>query len=211
MTPIYLYSHAEKVIRERPIPEKPDVTQDILGELADQYNEHIAFLKSYPAKGFTSQHEGKELLEGKDFRLQWQEADIYSKKGTKVKPIFKNGQLQHGYDTHKKEASKYLKEGQVYTIDRTDVDSWHTNFYLQEFPGISFNSVHFVNEKPIAIPIEPAKEILSDVEKTAIDFGDFIRKECQIDIYDNLIEYDGDKFDAEELYHEWQKLKQQIQ
>ena len=62
-----------------------------------------------------------------------------------------------GYDSDKKKALEYLEIGKIYTIDYTDVHSWHTNVYLQEFPLISFNSVFFEDYKPsqpLAITIE---------------------------------------------------------
>lgn len=48
-----------------------------------------------------------------------------------------------GYDYHKEVAAKYLKAGKEYTIEKTVVDNWHTDVYLQEFPGVKFNSVFF--------------------------------------------------------------------
>jgi len=30
-----------------------------------------------------------------------------------------------------------------YTVDYTEVSSWHTDVFLEEFPNESFNSVHF--------------------------------------------------------------------
>lgn len=67
--------------------------------------------------------------------------DIYSPKGSKV--IFNNVK---GHDYDLEHARKYLKEGQEYTVDFTDVSSWSTNVYLEEFPDIAFNSVMF-NDK----------------------------------------------------------------
>lgn len=68
--------------------------------------------------------------------------DIYSKEGTKVGYTGKGG-----YDSDKEHANKYLKVGEIYTVDYTDVGSYHTNVYLKEFLNKSFNSVHFVNIK----------------------------------------------------------------
>ena len=68
--------------------------------------------------------------------------DIYSEEGTKV--IYTgNG----GLDYNKKHANKYLKVGEIYTIDYTDVGCWYTSVYLKEVPNQAFNSVHFVNAK----------------------------------------------------------------
>ena len=65
--------------------------------------------------------------------------NIFAKKGAKV--ICST--LDAGYDYHKEIASKYLVIGKEYTVEYTDVDSWHTDVYLQEFPGVKFNSVFF--------------------------------------------------------------------
>lgn len=51
--------------------------------------------------------------------------------------------LDGGYDFDQEVARKYLVIGNIYTIEETDVDNWHTDVYLQEFPGIKFNSVFF--------------------------------------------------------------------
>lgn len=42
----------------------------------------------------------------------------------------------------------YLTLGEVYTLDREEEHSWHTKYYLKEFPDLRFNSVNFeeVNE-----------------------------------------------------------------
>jgi hypothetical protein len=68
-------------------------------------------------------------------------ADNNEPKGTKVIYAHPN----KGYLNHKERAAAYLKVGEAYTIESTDEGSWHTDFYLQEFPGISFNSVLFCN------------------------------------------------------------------
>jgi len=53
-----------------------------------------------------------------------------------------------GYDSDKERAKEYLEVGKIYTIDYTEVDSWSTTVYLQEFPLIPFNSVFFEDYKP---------------------------------------------------------------
>ncbi len=42
-----------------------------------------------------------------------------------------------------------LKAGWVYELYRSEVHSYHTKYYLAEFPGLKFNSVSFehVEEK----------------------------------------------------------------
>lgn len=41
------------------------------------------------------------------------------------------------------EIKEHLKVGNEYTIEEVDIHSWHTNVYLEGFPGLPFNSVHF--------------------------------------------------------------------
>jgi len=69
--------------------------------------------------------------------------NIYAKKGTKVIPLFENGNITGGYDEDKKHAMKFLKEGVFYTVDYTEVSSFHTDVFLEDFPNEPFNSVHF--------------------------------------------------------------------
>lgn len=65
--------------------------------------------------------------------------NIYSRKGTKV--IFDNP--NNGYDFDIKRAKEHLIIGNVYTVDHTNVHSFSTSVYLEEFPKISFNSCLF--------------------------------------------------------------------
>lgn len=67
--------------------------------------------------------------------------DIYSKPGARV--VFSFPTSGHDYD--QANAAKYLKLRHHYTIDRTDVDNWHTSVWLREVPEVSFNSVQFTN------------------------------------------------------------------
>lgn len=65
--------------------------------------------------------------------------NIYALKNHKVKCTT----LSAGYDYHKKIAETYLEIGKEYVVEKTIVDSFHTDVFLQEFPGIKFNSVFF--------------------------------------------------------------------
>ena len=65
--------------------------------------------------------------------------NIYALKGHKVKC----GTLSAGYDHHKKVAQKHLEVGKEYTVEKTEVDSCHTDVWLQEIPNVMFNSVFF--------------------------------------------------------------------
>jgi len=64
--------------------------------------------------------------------------DIYSEEGTKVKFINKKGR-----ECERKEASKYLKEGEVYTVDSIYVRGWSSEVTLKEVPNQEFNTVMF--------------------------------------------------------------------
>lgn len=67
--------------------------------------------------------------------------NIYAPKGHKV--VF----LNKGGLTHHKEYAleKGLIEGNIYTVEKTDVDNFHTDVFLQEVESHGFNSVLFEN------------------------------------------------------------------
>ncbi len=65
--------------------------------------------------------------------------NIYALKGHKVKCET----FLAGYDYDREKAQKYLEIGKEYTIEMTEVDSWNTDVWLQEFPNVKFNSVFF--------------------------------------------------------------------
>lgn len=65
--------------------------------------------------------------------------DIYAKKGHRV--VFSNP--ESGYQHHQNTAKEYLKVGKTYTINKTEVSNYHTDVYLEEVPGVAFNSVLF--------------------------------------------------------------------
>lgn len=69
--------------------------------------------------------------------------DIYSPEGTKVTPIFKNGELCNGYEMEREWDWKYLKEGEIYTVESISVGQSHSSVILKEVPILSFNTVHF--------------------------------------------------------------------
>lgn len=68
--------------------------------------------------------------------------DMYSKPGTRV--VF--AYPEAGYNPDIERAAKHLTLGETYTVEITDVHSWHTDVFLEEFPGIPFNHVMFVRE-----------------------------------------------------------------
>ena len=69
--------------------------------------------------------------------------EINAKPGTKVVFNEKNpSKEQINWGSHT-DPRGLLEVGKEYTIDRTEVHSWHTKIYLKEFPNKSFNSVWF--------------------------------------------------------------------
>lgn len=69
--------------------------------------------------------------------------DIHTKPGSKVvvvKDPHTKG-LKHDMIL----AQIYLKEGEVYTIERIEPGYFRTSVYLKELPKYPFNSVHFDN------------------------------------------------------------------
>ena len=71
--------------------------------------------------------------------------NIYAKSGHKV--VVTEEGMRSGYEPHIAIAKQYLTVGKVYTVDRTVVDNYHTDVFLQEIPGVAFNSVHFEDAK----------------------------------------------------------------
>ena len=68
---------------------------------------------------------------------------LHCEKGCKVKAV----NFNCGYPTDKEKSSKYLKKDKVYTVEFISVGAYSSKIYLREFPGIEFNTVHFVRCK----------------------------------------------------------------
>jgi hypothetical protein len=67
-----------------------------------------------------------------------EDMDIYCEEGTKVKFI-----NEGGWDGEFEEAKKYLKQGEMYTVDYVDIGGWTSYVTLKEFPTKEFNTVLF--------------------------------------------------------------------
>jgi hypothetical protein len=67
---------------------------------------------------------------------------LYSPQKTRVVFAYPSA----GYRSHQETAAKHLEVGKAYTVESTKVGGWHTDVYLEEFPGVAFNSVMFVEE-----------------------------------------------------------------
>lgn len=65
--------------------------------------------------------------------------DIEASPGAKVRFVATNPESYCG----PKESAKLLVLNNIYTVDHTEVFSWNTEVYLEEFPGEAFNSVWF--------------------------------------------------------------------
>lgn len=71
--------------------------------------------------------------------------DIYAKRGHKVMANYVDGKICGGHDYQAEQAERVLKEGEVYTVDYTEVGGWSTDVVLIEFPDMIFNSCLFKN------------------------------------------------------------------
>lgn len=65
--------------------------------------------------------------------------NIHASKGDRV--VFTHPSA--GYSGDVKTAAEYLVLGETYTVKRCVIRSSSTTVYLEEFPGIGFNSTHF--------------------------------------------------------------------
>lgn len=69
--------------------------------------------------------------------------NIYALKGHRVKVT--QITAKRGYSKNRLDVQEYLTVGKIYTVERTEVDSFHTDVYLKEIPSVCFNSVNFVD------------------------------------------------------------------
>jgi hypothetical protein len=65
-----------------------------------------------------------------------------AKIGDAIRPIYKDGKLQHGLPADNALASKYLKD-EVYHIALLNIGPFVSYVSLREIHGKRFNSVHF--------------------------------------------------------------------
>jgi len=93
--------------------------------------------------------------------------NIFALKGHKVKCHL----IETGHKYQIELAEQYLLKGETYMIDHTDVGRSFTDVYLQEIPGLCFNSTCFVDIFPQ--PVEDTykhpdyiKYIKNPVQKT---------------------------------------------
>lgn len=83
--------------------------------------------------------------------------NIHAQKGDKV--FTTRETINWGYDSDAQKANQHLKVDVMYTVDHTEVSGWSTKVFLEEFPGIYFNSVHFKDEIEFGNEIDELKEV----------------------------------------------------
>lgn len=83
-----------------------------------------------------------EFIQYEPYIPHTESMNIYAQKGDKV-IYFRDT----GYGKDRENARLYLRMGQIYTVERTVVFSDLTIVFLQEYPGIPFNSVQFKDLK----------------------------------------------------------------
>lgn len=114
--------------------------------------------------------------------------NIYALKGHKVKCYT----LSAGYKFDQERAKKHLVVGSSYTVENTNMENWQTDVYLQEFPGISFNSAFFEDESYQELESEPEKH--PNYRKFhGVSQSEKIKQECeklyeQIQVANNRLE-----------------------
>lgn len=67
--------------------------------------------------------------------------DIYAEPGTKVIFRYSDKEMVNWGSNHDPEVKLVI--GEEYTVEKTEIHSWHTKVYLKEFPGLKFNSASF--------------------------------------------------------------------
>ena len=69
--------------------------------------------------------------------------DIHTKPGGKI--VVTEESAKSGYKSHQETVRDYLIIGQEYTVKKIYIENWHTDVYIEEVPGVPFNSVNFKN------------------------------------------------------------------
>jgi hypothetical protein len=107
--------------------------------------------------------------------------DINSPPGTKVTVSEKS--IRNGTDYNKDTARIHLKVGDIYTVDMTQISAWYTDVWVNEFPGIRFNSVQFVKYPHSAFDTELLNKRKEEIEDAVRIQNDI---KFQIDLIDML-------------------------
>ena len=62
-----------------------------------------------------------------------------------VKLLVTSESIKNGTDDDKVNADLYLRPKRKYTLKKIVVHDWHTDIWVEEIPGVKFNSVQFEN------------------------------------------------------------------
>lgn len=107
--------------------------------------------------------------------LTFDSADIYSPASTKVRYTGRNGT-----EANKAWADKHLTVDAIYTIERTEVGDWHTDFYFIEIPGRAFNSVHFATLAKIDAALRSPDVAAKPTASDAVALADKLKREVKV-------------------------------
>ena len=55
--------------------------------------------------------------------------------------------LDYGYNSDINQANEYLKQDEIYTVQKVQVGRSSSEIVLKEFPNVTFNTVHFTRVK----------------------------------------------------------------
>lgn len=69
--------------------------------------------------------------------------DLKTKPGAKI--VVTSESIRNGTEEDKANASLYLKPKKRFTLRKIQVHDWHTDVWVEEIPGVKFNSVQFEN------------------------------------------------------------------
>jgi hypothetical protein len=72
--------------------------------------------------------------------------NIYALRGHRV--MVTEESAGKGYEFQRDLVKKHLKIGKIYLVEKTIVNGWNSQVFLQGFPYITFNTVNFVDAEP---------------------------------------------------------------
>ena len=103
------------------------------------YTQGIKAYHNFLNSNFRTTPAYQEYLSGKDVICP--SMNIYALEGDRVRFSNENA----GTENDQFLAEHYLQLNDIYTVDYAEVGNSHTNVYLKEVPGFSFNSVIFTD------------------------------------------------------------------
>jgi hypothetical protein len=97
---------------------------------------------------------------------------IYALPGHKI--CFAEGTARNGYPHDQENAQRYLTAGCVYTVKRTSVGKSNSSVYIEEVPGVGFNTVQF--ESVTAQPRRMDRQHPDFIRYFLVDFTERIHR-----------------------------------